>query len=97
MPIYPLFSSGVMRDNIVKEERHQLPKECRQQVRSQLFQQRENIDFDPHLKEKCAKEIRDICKDVQHGSGQVNRPNASVVESSSFFNYFPTLSFLCYL
>lgn len=76
-----------MRDNIVKEERHLLPKDCRQQVRSQLFQQRENIDFDPHLKKNCAKEIGDLCKDVQHGSGQVNRPNASVV-------LFITLNFL---
>lgn len=68
-----------MRDNIVKGERHSLPKECRQQVRSQLFQQRENIDFDPHLKKDCAPEINEFCKEVPHGSGQVNRPNASVV------------------
>lgn len=68
-----------MRDNIVKEERHLLPRDCRQQVRSQLFQQRENIDFDPHLKKDCATEIKELCKDVQHGSGQVNKPNASVV------------------
>lgn len=68
----------------MNEERHQLPKECRQQVRSQLFQQRENIDFDPHLKRDCAAEIKDLCKDVQHGSGQVNKPNASVVQRISF-------------
>lgn len=63
----------------MKEERHQLPKECRQQVRSQLFQQRENIDFDPHLKKDCAKEIKDLCPDVPHGLGQVNKLNASVM------------------
>lgn len=45
--------------------------ECRQQIRAQLFQQRENIDFDPKLKAACRIEIKEICGDVQHGAGQV--------------------------
>lgn len=68
--------SEVMRNDTINGHRHSLPKECRQQVRSQLYQQRENIDFDPKLKEACRNDIESHCKDVTHGGGQVNN-NAS--------------------
>lgn len=51
--------------------RSDIHKECRQQLKAQLFQQRENIDFDPKLKAACAADILKYCKDVEHGSAQV--------------------------
>lgn len=50
----------------------EIPKECRQQIKSQLFQQRENIDFDSKLAVACENDIKLYCNDVEHGSGQVN-------------------------
>lgn len=64
--------SEVMRNDTINGQRHSIPKECRQQVRAQLYQQRENIDFDPKLKSACHSDIEMHCADVQHGGGQVN-------------------------
>lgn len=69
--------SEVIRNDTLKSQRHTVSKECRQQIRAQLFQQRENIDFDPKLKSACRNEINKMCKDVPHGAGQVNTKNAS--------------------
>lgn len=77
--IYFYFSSEVIRNDTLKSQRHTIPKECRQQIRAQLFQQRENIDFDPKLKTACKTEIKEICSTAQHGAGQVNTENASAV------------------
>lgn len=68
-----------MRNDTLRGQRHNIPKECRQQVRAQLYQQRENIDFDPKLKAACHAEIKELCSDVPHGSGQVNTKNASLL------------------
>lgn len=46
-------------------------KECRQQLRAQLFQQRENIDFDPKLEHVCEKDIKTFCPNIEHGGGRV--------------------------
>lgn len=63
--------SEVMRNDTISGSRHTIPKECRQQVRAQLYQQRENINFDPKLKTYCAKEMQDLCQNVVPGAGQV--------------------------
>lgn len=76
---YSCLFSEVIRNDTLKGQRHSIPKDCRQQIRSQLFQQRENIDFDPVLKAACKKEIKEICGNIPHGSGQVNKQNASDV------------------
>lgn len=62
--------SEVIRNDTLKSQRHSISKECRQQIRAQLLQQRENIDFDPKLKSACRIEIKEIC-DLPHGAGQV--------------------------
>ncbi|XP_055609090.1 Golgi apparatus protein 1-like isoform X1 [Uranotaenia lowii] len=67
--------SEVMRNDTIKEAKHSIPKECRKEVRAQLYQQRENIDFDPLLKDACQAEIAKLCFNVPHGSGQVNKNN----------------------
>lgn len=68
--------SEVVRNDTLHGRRPSISKECRQQIRAQLFQQRENIDFDPKLKSLCHMEIKNFC-DVPHGAGQVNTKNAS--------------------
>lgn len=70
--------SEVIRNDTLRSQRPTIPKDCRQQIRAQLFQQRENIDFDPKLKSACKAEIKEICSTAPHGSGQVNNKNASV-------------------
>lgn len=61
----------MIRNETLRGQRHVVSKECRQQVRAQLFQQRENINFDPKLKNACQHEIKKYCNDVPHGGGQV--------------------------
>lgn len=67
--------SEVMRNDTIRAQRHQIPKECRQQVKSQLYQQRESISLDPKLANVCKNELKQFCSD-QNGPGQVNK-NAS--------------------
>lgn len=77
-----------MRNDTLKGQRHTIPKECRQQVRAQLYQQRENIDFDPKLKSSCKEDIKTFCSNVPNGGGQVNKRNASVSFIHLVFDIF---------
>lgn len=52
--------------------RSSIQKDCKQQLRAQLFQLRENIEFDVDLKEACNEDIKNHCKDVEHGSARVS-------------------------
>lgn len=53
--------------------RSDIHKDCRQQLKAQLFQQRENIDFDPKLKAACTADIEKFCKNIDPGSALVSR------------------------
>lgn len=46
-------------------------KECRQQLKAQLFQQRENISYDPKLNKACQLDITKFCKNIEKGQSQV--------------------------
>lgn len=48
-----------------------IPKDCRQQLKAQIFQQREKIDYNPSLKKYCSVDIEKFCKNVQVGNAQV--------------------------
>lgn len=63
--------SEVMRNDTIMGSSHKIAKECRQQVRAQLYQQRENIDFDPKLKAACRDDIQKYCGDKPNSAGQV--------------------------
>lgn len=65
--------SEKVRNDTVNGLKSDIQKSCRQQLRAQLFQQRENIDFDPKLKEACSEDIKNYCSDVEHGTAQVIR------------------------
>lgn len=63
--------SSIVQDDIMKNTQHRIPKECRQQLRAQLYQQRENIQFDPALQSLCALDIKQLCFNVDAGNSQV--------------------------
>ncbi|XP_017001881.2 Golgi apparatus protein 1 isoform X1 [Drosophila takahashii] len=63
--------SEVMRNDTIKAQRHQIPKECRHQVKAQLYQQRESIQLDPKLANACKRELELFCEE-EKGPGQVN-------------------------
>ncbi|XP_005187616.1 Golgi apparatus protein 1 isoform X1 [Musca domestica] len=67
--------SEVMRNDTIRGQRPRIPKECRQQVKAQLYQQRESLELDPKLAKACKKEMEQFCSDKK-GPGQVNDKNA---------------------
>lgn len=60
-------------NSTVSGVKSQIPRECKQQLKAQLFQQRENIQFDPVLKTACAQDIKTYCDKVQKGTFQVRK------------------------
>lgn len=63
--------SEIIRNDTLNGVRNRILKECRQQVRSQLYQQRENINFDVKLKEACQRDIEMFCSNVEPGFSKV--------------------------
>ncbi|RZC42697.1 Golgi apparatus protein 1 [Asbolus verrucosus] len=63
--------SEKVTNDTVRGFKSDVPKECRQQLKAQLFQQRENVDFDPKLKAACLADIKNYCDKIEHGSAQV--------------------------
>ncbi|XP_073842399.1 Golgi apparatus protein 1 [Musca autumnalis] len=61
--------SEVMRNDTIRGQRPRIPKECRQQVKAQLYQQRESLELDPKLAKACKKEMEQFCSDKK-GPGQ---------------------------
>ncbi|KAL4715182.1 hypothetical protein ACJJTC_012229 [Scirpophaga incertulas] len=59
--------SEIVRNDTISRRKHTIYKDCRQQLRSQLFQQKENIDLDPELKDACKKDLQTYCSNVPHG------------------------------
>ncbi|GJQ66994.1 hypothetical protein Trydic_g7986 [Trypoxylus dichotomus] len=51
--------------------RSDIQRECRQQLKAQLFQQRESVDYDIKLAKACENDIRKYCSNIPHGSAQV--------------------------
>lgn len=62
--------SEIMANDTIQGKKHSIPKICREQIRSQLLQQRENIDFDPKLKAACKDDIKELCN-MPKNAGQV--------------------------
>ncbi|KOC67661.1 Golgi apparatus protein 1 [Habropoda laboriosa] len=63
--------STIVQEDIMKDTQHHIPKECRQQLRAQLYQQRENIQFDPILQTQCTTDIKQYCYNVEPGNSQI--------------------------
>ncbi|XP_054282392.1 Golgi apparatus protein 1-like [Macrosteles quadrilineatus] len=63
--------SEIVRNDTISDSRHRVPRDCRQQLKTQLLQQRENIDLDPKLREMCGSDIEKLCGHVKHENAQV--------------------------
>ncbi|XP_014236728.1 Golgi apparatus protein 1 [Trichogramma pretiosum] len=63
--------SDIVQKDIIYDSQHKITRECRQQLKAQLYQQRENIKFDPKLHKTCEKEIGLLCSNVEPGNSQV--------------------------
>lgn len=59
--------SEMVRNYTINGKKNVVSKDCRQQLRSQLFHQKENIDLDPELKEACQTDLLSHCQNIQHG------------------------------
>ncbi|XP_063230835.1 Golgi apparatus protein 1 [Bacillus rossius redtenbacheri] len=60
-----------VRNDTIHDAKHTIPRDCRQQLRAQLFQQRENINFDPGLRGACFLDIKKFCPGTVEGAGQI--------------------------
>ncbi|XP_060516634.1 Golgi apparatus protein 1 [Cylas formicarius] len=49
----------------------QVSRECKQQLKAQLFQQHESIDYDPVLKAACQPDIKKYCNHISAENAQV--------------------------
>jgi Cysteine rich repeat len=63
--------SEIVRNATLQDQKHIISRDCRQQLKVQLLQQHENIDFDPRLKASCGRDIELHCANVLAGSAQV--------------------------
>ncbi|XP_065332192.1 Golgi apparatus protein 1 [Cloeon dipterum] len=63
--------SEIVRNATLLDQKHAISRDCRQQLRAQLLQQHENIEFDPKLKAACGRDIEEHCSNVVAGGAQV--------------------------
>lgn len=63
--------SEILRNDTLMGVRHRILKDCRQQIRLQLLQQRENINFDTKLHNECSEDIKKFCDNIKPGSAKV--------------------------
>jgi len=81
----------------MKESQHRVLKDCRQQLRAQLYQQRENIHFDPVLQATCTMDIKQFCFNIEPGNSQVTNNVVSNITKNDHILlsfYFLTRLFL---
>lgn len=50
---------------------HRVSQPCRQQLRNQLFQQHEDIQFNPNVRKPCASDEKRFCSQVKPGQGRI--------------------------
>jgi golgi apparatus protein 1 len=65
--------SEIVRNATLQDQKHIISRDCRQQLKAQLLQQHENIDFDPKLKASCGRDIELHCANVLAGGAQVEK------------------------
>lgn len=63
--------SSVITNDTLTDSRYRIPRNCRQQVKAQLLQQRETFELDPILKTSCAGDVKKLCASVDRGSAQL--------------------------
>lgn len=63
--------SEVIRNETLTDSKSRVSKECHQQLKAQLLQQRESIELNPALKSNCSDDILKYCSQVQPGNAKV--------------------------
>lgn len=63
--------SSIVQEDVMKENQARIKKNCRQQLKAQLYQQRENIQFDPVLQKFCETDIKNLCLNIIPGNSRV--------------------------
>lgn len=86
--------SEVMRNDTIQGQRPRIPKECRQQVKAQLYQQRETLELNPKLSKACKKEMEEFCADKK-GPGQVSNSSQQTITAPMGHSKFGADRFRC--
>nr|SVE75746.1 EOG090X05VD [Daphnia hispanica] len=63
-------SLGARSGNHVGSQ-HRVSQPCRQQLRNQLLQQHEDVQFNPNVRKPCASDERRFCAQIKPGQGRV--------------------------
>ncbi|CAA9995379.1 unnamed protein product, partial [Nesidiocoris tenuis] len=64
--------SEQIRNDTFQDQKQHISKDCHQQLRQQLLQQRENVELNTKLKVECSRDISKHCSGVTPGNGRVN-------------------------
>jgi len=81
----------------MKDSQHRVLRECRQQLRAQLYQQRENIHFDPVLQTACTADIKQFCFNVEPGNSQVTISKSISKLAISFYHLYTHIHYYCFI
>ncbi|GFR07100.1 golgi apparatus protein 1 [Trichonephila clavata] len=63
--------SGIVTNDTVFEKTHRVSRECRQQLKFELFERDENIKLDPVLNSACADDQKRFCSNVRQEEAQM--------------------------
>ncbi|PRD28569.1 UNVERIFIED_CONTAM: Glg1 [Trichonephila clavipes] len=63
--------SGIVTNDTVFEKTHRVSRECRQQLKFELFERDENIKLDPVLNSACADDQKRFCGTVRQEEAQM--------------------------
>ncbi|KAL3859182.1 hypothetical protein ACJMK2_009412 [Sinanodonta woodiana] len=63
--------SEIVRNDILLENKHRIPHECRKQLKVEVLRRGENIDLDPELKSACRNDVSKYCRDKHPGDAQI--------------------------
>lgn len=55
----------------VTSSQHRVSQPCRQQLRNQLLQQHEDLQFNPNVRKPCAEDEKRFCAKIKPGQGRV--------------------------
>ncbi|KAK3610023.1 hypothetical protein CHS0354_032371 [Potamilus streckersoni] len=63
--------SEIVRNDILLENKPQIPHACRKQLEVEVLRRGENIDLDPELKAACIGDALKFCKEKHPGDAQI--------------------------
>ncbi|BES89484.1 Golgi apparatus protein [Nesidiocoris tenuis] len=63
--------SEQIRNDTFQDQKQHISKDCHQQLRQQLLQQRENVELNTKLKVECSRDISKHCSGVTPGNGRI--------------------------